>query len=247
VIEPHEETMQRKYLLRTDRTDTRDHVFHAAGLPISARSDLTAGLPPAFDQGQLGSCTANAWAGALAFVHHEHIASRLMIYFGERDIEGTVGRDAGAQIRDGAKFLSKVGACPEADWPYVVSRFTRKPAARCYAEAGLFKIASYQRLLSLNDILACLSSGRPVVIGISVYETFEGDDVARSGYVPMPVHGEKNLGGHAVLVVGHDKKRQLLRVRNSWGARWGLQGDFWLPFAYITTPGLADDFWMLSE
>ncbi len=237
--------MKHKYLLRTDLTDPRDFVFSAAGLAVSPRSDLTAGLPTPFDQGQLGSCTANAWAGALAFVHQEHIASRLMIYYGERAIEGTVRRDAGAQIRDGAKFLSKVGACPEADWPYVISRFTRKPAAKCYAEAAQFKINSYQRLLALNDILACLSTGYPVVIGISVYESFESDEVARTGFVHMPAAGEQNLGGHAVLVAGHDTKRQCLLVRNSWGAQWGLGGDFWLPFAYITTPGLADDFWTL--
>jgi len=239
--------MKRKYLLQTDRTDPRDHIFNAVGLPIAQSSDLRAGFPEPFDQGQLGSCTGNGWAGVLSFIHGKTVASRLMIYWGERNIEGTVRSDAGAQIRDGAKFLAQSGACVETAWPYIISKFRSKPPKKCFDEAAAFKISSYQRLTSLNDILACLTAGFPVVGGIAVYASFESNDVAQTGMVPMPAKGEQCLGGHAIVFCGHDMANQRLLVRNSWGTGWGIRGYFWLPFAYITKPGLADDFWTVRK
>jgi hypothetical protein len=51
-----------------DVPDQRDLVFAAArvaALPPSV--DLRPGCPPVYDQGQLGSCTANAIAAAIQF------------------------------------------------------------------------------------------------------------------------------------------------------------------------------------
>ena len=44
--------------------------------------------------------------------------------------------------------------------------------------------------------------GNPFVVGIAVYESFESEEVARTGIVPMPSSGEKMLGGHAIAVMG---------------------------------------------
>jgi len=68
-----------------------------------------------------------------------------------------------------------------------------------------------------------------VVVGFTVYESFEDDSVAKSGVVNMPLPGEKVLGGHAVCVVGYDDKTQRFRLRNSWGPGWGQKGYFTCP------------------
>jgi C1A family cysteine protease len=56
------------------------------------------------DQGTLGSCTANALAGALEFLERrDKVAfadfSRLFIYYNERVIEHSTKYDNGAMIR----------------------------------------------------------------------------------------------------------------------------------------------------
>jgi C1A family cysteine protease len=84
------------------------------------------------------------------------------------------------------------------------------------------------------------------VFGFSVYESFESDDVALSGLVPLPAAHESMLGGHAVLLVGYDHERKLFKVRNSWGPSWGDGGYFWMPYDYVCDPELADDFWTLK-
>jgi C1A family cysteine protease len=236
-----------------DVPDQRDHVFAAApvaALPPSV--DLRRGCPPVYDQGQLGSCTANAIAAAIQFEQIRQkkpkpfAPSRLFIYYNERVMEHTVGQDAGAQIRDGIKSVNHIGACPETDWPYVIASFTRKPPTRAFKDAPLGKAVSYQRVVqTLDQMKGCLAAGFPIILGISVYESFESPQVAKSGVVPMPAHSEKLLGGHAILSVGYDDAKQRFIMRNSWGTSWGIQGYFTIPYPYLTDSNLCDDLWTI--
>jgi C1A family cysteine protease len=91
----------------------------------------------------------------------------------------------------------------------------------------------------------CLASGYPFVFGFTVYSSFEGAKVAQSGIVPMPGSAEKPIGGHAVLAVGYDDDTREFLVRNSWGPGWGIKGYFKMPYAYLTAPKLATDFWTI--
>ena len=91
----------------------------------------------------------------------------------------------------------------------------------------------------------CLASGYPFVFGFSVYESFEGDEVAKTGNAPMPNPQEKLLGGHAVLAVGYDDSQSRFIVRNSWGESWGMKGHFTIPYSYLLDENLSDDFWTI--
>jgi C1A family cysteine protease len=238
-----------------DLPDQRDHLFSVsptvlAKLPPSA--DLTKKCPPVYNQGELGSCTANAIGAAIEFDHmkqklHKLRPSRLFIYFNERVIENSVDSDSGAMIRDGIKSVNKQGACPESLWPYDINKFTDKPTKECYKEAAKHKAVSYQRLLpSLNQLKGCLASGFPFVFGFTVYESFESQKVAKTGVVPMPSTRESILGGHAVLAVGYNDANQRFIVRNSWGKDWGKNGYFTMPYPYLTDTNLSDDFWTIK-
>ncbi|MGO8836319.1 MAG: C1 family peptidase [Limisphaerales bacterium] len=237
-----------------DLPDQRDHLYAApvemlAVLP--ARVDLRPQCPPVYDQGQLGSCTANAIAGAIEFDRMKQgladfTPSRLFIYYNERVLEHTVDLDSGAQIRDGIKSVGKQGDCPETEWPYVVARFKTKPSAGCYADALKYRAVLYQRLMPvLSQLKGCLASGYPFVFGFTVYESFESANVARTGHASLPQSGEPVIGGHAVVGVGYDDAKQWFIVRNSWGTRWGMKGYFTLPYAYLTDDNLATDFWTI--
>lgn len=238
-----------------DLPDQRDHLYAAPlevlrVLPPSV--DLRPACPPVYDQGELGSCTANAIGGAIQFTQlKEKLAdtftpSRLFIYYNERVIEGTVDSDSGAQIRDGIKSVASQGACPEELWPYVIANFAEKPPANCYQVAAQHKVALYSRVVqSLTLMKGCLASGYPFVFGFTVYESFESQQVAQTGVVPMPAASEQVLGGHAVVAVGYDDSQQRFIVRNSWGPGWGMQGYFTMPYAYLTDRGLSSDFWTI--
>lgn len=246
--------MRRRYDWKPDLPDARDHYAVVAPFykSLPKKVDLRDGCSAVEDQGDLGSCTAHAIAGALEFLDRragdaKARASRLFIYYQERVLEGTVKEDSGAQIRDGVKACAKIGAPKESLCPYVISRFAHKPSARAYADALTRKISEYQRVHGLRSLKTALAGGLPVAFGFSVYESFESDEVAQTGVVPMPSDGERLLGGHAVLCVGYDDTRQRIIVRNSWGAAWGQNGYFTMPYDYVTNADLSDDFWLIRK
>ena len=204
------------------------------------------------DQGDLGSCTANAIANAHRFDQMKEaskanfLPSRLFIYYNERSMEGTVNSDAGAQIRDGVKSIAQLGVCPETEWPYDITKFAKKPLAKAYKDALKNQALTYQRVVQdLTQLKGCLASGYPFVFGFTVYESFESAQVAKDGLMPLPQAKEKCLGGHAVLAVGYDDATQRVTVMNSWNTTWGDKGFFYMPYAYITSAKLASDFWTI--
>jgi len=240
-----------------DLPDKRDYLY-AAPLqkigPLPSSVDLRTDCPDVYDQGQLGSCTANAIGAAHEFAQMKEklpqifAPSRLFIYYNEREIEGTVNSDSGAQIRDGMKSIGAQGVCPENMWSYDIAHFADKPTPECYQSALQNKAILYQRVVrDLNQMKGCLASGYPFVFGFTVYQSFESQQVAKDGHAPLPQSREQVLGGHAVLAVGYDDANQWFLVRNSWGTGWGMQGYFTLPYAYLTDRSLSSDFWTLRQ
>jgi len=245
---------QRHYGWVPDVPDHRDLLFatmiRVEKLPN--KIDLRSQCPPVYDQGSLGSCTANAISAAIQIerikqkLTPDFIPSRLFIYYNERNMENTVASDSGAQIRDGIKSIATQGDCPETEWPYVVEKFTDKPSEKCYKDAVKYKAVQYQRVPQiLSQMKGCIASGYPFVFGFSVYSGFENEDVADTGELQMPTSKERLLGGHAVVAVGYNDKTQRFIVRNSWGKGWGLKGYFTMPYAYLTDANLADDLWTI--
>lgn len=238
-----------------DRPDRRDLHYASprrrllASLP--AKVDLRPGMPPVYDQGDLGSCTANAIAAAMQFdqikqkCRTQFTPSRLFIYYNERVMEGTIGEDAGAMIRDGIKSVKELGAPAEKSWPYVIDRFSKRPTKAAYRSATAHQTLRYERVGQNEDIKECLAEGYPVVFGFTVYSSFEGDVVAQTGVLEMPGPGEHDEGGHAVLACGYDEDRRMFLVRNSWAEDWGEAGYFWLPYEYVLDNDLCDDFWTI--
>lgn len=223
-------------------------------LPKTVRLDKRAAQPAVYDQGPLGSCTANGIAGCAEYTLRElklitFTPSRLAIYWGERFIENSVGFDAGAYIRDGLKVVAKEGVAPERLWPYDAQQYRTKPPAAYYTEAAKHTVTQYGFVDQTADALQrMLASGDPVVFGFTVYDSFESGAVATSGVVPMPAPTETVLGGHCVVIMGYIRWRGVwyFICRNSWGTAWGRAGFFLMPFDYVLDPDLSDDFWRIT-
>ncbi|TRZ69458.1 MAG: peptidase [Nitrosopumilaceae archaeon] len=232
-------------------------VINVSIIPESV--DLRIKCPPVYNQGALGSCTGNAIAGAIEFDRIKQgllqwTPSRLFIYYNERLVENTINSDSGAMIRDGIKSVNTIGAPPETEWVYDVTKFTQKPSAIAYNDALQHKAVQYKRIINTRPELMrlCLSNGIPFVFGFTVYQSFESQAVSQTGIVPMPQKEEQVIGGHAVLAVGYTKIGQITPgkrhyiVRNSWGTNWGDHGYFYMPEEYMSNPNLSDDFWSIQ-
>ena len=244
---------------RPDLPDHRDHKvkvggqFLAAYAALPASVDLRPLCSPVENQGRLQSCTGNAIVGAMELLENKrggnfYDLSRLFVYWNERDIEGATGQDVGAYIRDGIKVVASFGACLESIWPYNESIVFTRPTDAAFADAQRHRVTEYARVgQTIQEIKGVLAGRFPIVFGFSVYDSFESEEVARTGILPMPAIGESCLGGHAVLAIGYDDARQAVLVRNSWGTEWGQSGYFWMPYDYITMPDLTADLWTIQN
>ena len=244
-----------KYGWKPQLPDHRDISFKLSlttPLSLPPAVDLRPYCPPIKDQGPLGSCTANGLTSCLEFLDIKgkkpvKLLSRLFLYYNERAIEGTIKVDSGAIIRDGIKSLNTQGCCLELLWPYNVNRFTQKPNTNCYTNAITHDIVLYSAIRNINEMKACLASGYPFVFGFSVYESFESDSVTKTGVVPLPNLQESSLGGHCVYCVGYNDATKMFTCANSWSTSWGDKGFFYMPYSYMSNPGLASDFWVIKK
>ena len=237
-----------------DPYDSRDKLYKLTK-PVEDVQyvNLISDFPQIFDQLTISSCVAQGSSAQFFNIRrkckmHEFVPSRLMIYFeGRREI-GMIMKDSGMRPRDAMKIMTKIGACDEKLWPYIISKFKDSPPAKCYEEAEKHQLLEYHRLgHSLNEMKACLIEGYPFGAGIDVFESMMSKEVSMTGWVPMPKPKERNLGGHYVVVVGFDEKAKVFILRNSWGTSWGMGGHFVLNYEYLLNDKLSDDFWTLRQ
>jgi C1A family cysteine protease len=238
-----------------DRQDTRDRRY---ARPRSVKQDslpkfvdLRQHMTSVENQGELGSCTANAIAGAYEYLAkritgQSYDISRLFIYYLARKFDGCEQEDSGATLRLGMKVLAKYGACSESTWPYDIGTFCNEPHDDAFQEAAEHLIDEYDRIdVDLHAMKVCLAEGYPFVFGSDIFQSFE--DLDHRGHVNMPLPSEENLGGHAMLACGYSDKDQVFLVRNSWGTDWGDKGYCYIPYEYLTNSDLTGDCWTLRR
>ena len=235
---------------------------------LVAKVDLRPWCAPIEDQGQLGSCTANAGVGMIEFYEKKAYgtwldASRLFLYKTTRNLLGWTG-DTGAYLRSTMGAMALLGVPPEKYWPYKIADFDKEPTAFLYALAQSFQTINYYRLDPvgttpanlLSQIKTNLTGNLPSMFGFTVYDSISQANGAGKGKIPFPSPTDKVAGGHAIMAVGYDDTLAIknanggttttgaLLIRNSWGTGWGEAGYGWLPYDYVLK-GLAVDWWTL--
>lgn len=249
------------YGWNAQRPDGRDLSFNAderilRGHLLPPKADLWPNVPPIWDQGQLGSCTAH---GSLRAYMTEGLRqgekvpmlSRLFQYFSTRKAEGTTKSDSGGTVRDAIKVLATTGVCPEQEWPYNIARFTETPPAECYRDATQHMSVKYQAVTQGPGapMRTAIASGLSIVFGFSVPQSFEdGSWDAKNDPLPLPGPYENFIGGHCVAITGYDftGRTPFFVCDNSWGPSWGDNGRFRMNYEWFSS-GLATDLWVIQQ
>jgi C1A family cysteine protease len=227
-------TIQNQPLLANSR-EFKELPYVPAGTPLQKMVDLRSWDTQVEEQGNLGSCTANAVVGMYEMLlkhekNYELYLSRLFVYYNSRLLEETVSSDSGAYLADVIRAVSHYGICAEVLWPYRVDNFAVKPSEDCYADGLKRTIKDYYKLSKLSDILDALNHNRLVAIGFEVFENFK--ELESPYTLALPQSNQLAIAGHALFLVGYDLDKKLLLAKNSFGSNWADHGYCWISFDY---------------
>jgi len=104
-------------------------------------------------------------------------------------------------------------------------------------KASKYKVASFTPIFDINDGLEkkiyqtqlALENDKPVMIGATIYSSFEKVSNLNSIWHPN-LDSERELGKHALCVIGYDSYKRLFKILNSWGESWGENGFFYIDY-----------------
>lgn len=241
---------------RRNATDLGKPRFFGLPATLPPSYSLEQWAPAVKDQGDEGSCTGHGWTSnaeflSMKFNRSSGPLSPAFVYYMERAQEGTLGDgDCGAQVVTGANVMDLKGAPSLAQESYVPGDISTAPTPSQVEAALLNRTGAYHRLATIMDVKECIVSGYAIVIGFSVYDSFEQDGMAKSGLMPMPdTSKESLLGGHCVFGgLAYDDTKQCpgakpgaVKMQNSWGTAWGITGRFWMPYDFLQNPDLVSD------
>jgi hypothetical protein len=221
------------------------------------------------DQGQYGSCTANAMSYAYMLYMYRIQPTRASLLSPSRMFWYALARmhmnasdgypnaklsDTGCYVEDIVFVPEVLGTITETAYPYTYANLNVFPSLTSAPGNGAlanvlpgtkifrFKYSSNPATTLLN-LKAAIASNKAVLLGIMVYSSFMTSSTMKTGNVPMPKSGETLLGGHCICLTGYNSSTGRFSFKNSWGAGCGNKGVFTIPFSYITNPNLTGDVW----
>jgi C1A family cysteine protease len=196
----------------------------AAAVPSSV--DLRPYVQPVRNQGACGSCVA---FGTIAMVEGTRRydakdptlafdLSEAHLFYGHAGAEGRNCQN-GWWPDNALNALRDKGIVDEACSPYTAGN---QDVQLCGdAENRLFRLTTWKRLDTVDEMKGRLATAGPLTACLSVYEDFYS---YRSGVYRHRVGSL--IGGHCVAIVGYDDNERAWIGKNSWGTGWGEDGFF---------------------
>ncbi|CAF3376785.1 unnamed protein product [Rotaria sp. Silwood1] len=159
---------------------------------LPPKVDLRKDMTSVEDQSKIGSCAANALAGAYEYLTKKHNGrntdvSRLFIYYNARAKNKKFGSvtDSGCSMESAIEALEEFGTCLESIWTYDISKVNTRPNDQAYRDAKNHTISEAFKVdIDLFEMKSCLAQGYPFAFGLRLYSSF--DKAAETGLVPMP-------------------------------------------------------------
>lgn len=226
------------FTLKQSNPDYRDHIYKTGQTNLRPTVDLREWASPVQDQLNLNSCSAVAVTDAYElsvnrlYPNMSTELSKLFIYYNSRLLEGIEKIDDGTTLRSTLKAGAHFGLCAEELWPYNFANLNIKPTPVSYRDGSYRVIPKYDRLFDLQAILSAINDNYSVVVGLKLF--YEFLTLNKDNYtIPIPEYKSRNLGTHAMSLVGYDLEKQFLIAKNSFGKNWGLDGYCQIPFQYV--------------
>ena len=203
-----------------DKRDiSADLIYNKLDYP--EKLDLSQYLNPARDQGDIGTCAAISASTMKEYQEFKEIGfdkyfSPKFIYNNRFD-----QNNDGMYARGVMKILHKIGIIEESKYPYNLEQKKDEIPLSLIKRASVYKIKAYGQIYTMNSLKASLYKNGPCLISFPTFNESERMWIKNDG--------DKDLGGHAMTVVGYNEKGFI--IRNSWGNNWGNKGNCIYPYS----------------
>lgn len=211
------------------KVDTRDYRLRAVASEFP-ESYSCENLPPVKNQRSVSSCVAHATAAILETFNKKETGKFIPLstnfIYGMQGV--AFGRlESGMYLRDACKIVKEYGNATEAsirgniEQPKCTEWLKEKLTDNIYNEARNYKVASYAKCKTANDIKHALINYGPVLGSIKWYDKYTLKDKI--------ITFDKNVdyGYHAIMICGWNKNGWI--CQNSWGRNWNGDGKFIYP------------------
>ena len=217
--------MERKMGCLTSPYDARDY-RPAKATNYKLPQEFKLQIDNIKDQGEVNSCVAYALSVAIARNKDNFSTGWIYGYRPKGYYQGE-----GMYPREALKTLQKVGAVREEDFSLNIEMQEAKQAvdkelSQLKALARDFKIESYARLYSINEIKQWIFLHKTAV-PICILTNNLDKSSQNVLYIPFD---ETDLSGHMMIIIGWNELGFI--VQNSWGKEWGDNGTAILPYEY---------------
>ena len=217
---------------------TRAHALDV--LPASV--DLTADAPTAGDQGWVSSCVSWAIDYALMgwYLRHDGRTGAPLapMYTYSQLVDG---QNVGTYFSDTFDIAQEQGVDTRSHYAQGDYDYVTLPTESEIANASHWRISGYESLGIGFDpadtkvaLQTAMAAGKPVVLGIPVYDNFFDVSAAHPDYSSVSGSYE---GGHAITAFGYDAYG--VTIENSWGTSWGDDGFARLSWSFIDNYAFA--------
>lgn len=186
-------------------------------------------MPAIKDQGIVNSCVAHSLSTLLEELYKDNgLTFSTGFIYGYRPLGYSQGE--GMYPREALKTLQKLGDVKEFNFSHnkempEIKKLVEDNLTELKPLASNYKIKSYARIYTEDDIKKCIYNGCPVPVSIPVYNDLKLND---NNIVEQPV-GNIN-GYHMIILYGWNTNGYLFQ--NSWGTNWGKNGRAILPYNY---------------
>ena len=215
--------------------------------PVDLPSEaLIPTLPPILDQGRRNTCVAFTIAAMYQILTGDfRRLSEQFLFWACKQLDQMPNDARGTRPSAAITAMKQYGVCLHEEWPYVpepvAGTVGQGPPPAQALVAALTRRASGGSLRSNRSpaVREVLAQGRPVLLGLPIYQFWHDSGQARhGGRVRRPLDGEDRIGGHAVCAIGYRDDPEApgggsIIFRNSWGVAWGDESPDGIGTGYV--------------
>ena len=220
-----------------DKRDYKSYIYSEKTNKYPDKYEII--MPEVKDQGIVNSCVAHSLATFLEETYkQEQIQFSTGFIYGYRPDNYDQGE--GMYPREALKTLQKIGDVPKYAFEYnrempEIKKLVNENLISLTIIAKMYKIDSYSRIYTEDEIKKCIFNDIPVPISIPVYNNLDYD---KDTFIIKEPKGKLD-GYHMMIIYGYDENGWL--IQNSWGTSWGNNGKAILPYKYILDTAWAID------